>query len=179
MCLIIVCLNILYKNNGFYLVDSTSSIYVYNPDVAAQVSVGNNISIAAIKDYYILASEQNLANKFGYEGSNQLTDVVLLSNDKNKNEVDYSWTETKSIKSMLEQPVTGDFTTLVYKTTALVKEVPGNGFTNFYFFDLDENTGSYTYTQCNGNDFSYLDEFDGKVCTVYMTAHNAKSTKSD
>ena len=51
----------------------------------------------------------------------------------------------------------------------------GTGFTNYYFFDIDGETGSYTYTQCNGSDFAWIDEFDGKICTVYLSIINAKS----
>jgi hypothetical protein len=76
----------------------------------------------------------------------------------------------------VETPVTEDVTTIVYEVTALVKEVPGNGFTNYYFYDLDGETGAYTYTQCNGGDFDWVRAYDGKICTVYLTALNAKSS---
>jgi hypothetical protein len=79
---------------------------------------------------------------------------------------------------MLDAPVTEDTTTIIRRVTALVKKAPGNGFTNYYFNDLDEKTGTYTYTQCNGSDFSWLDKFDGKVCTVYLMILNAKSSQS-
>ena len=59
-----------------------------------------------------------------------------------------------------------------------VVKVEGTGFTNYYFNDLDGVTGSYTYTKCSGGDFTWLDEFDGKICTVYLTAINAKSEAS-
>ena len=39
-------------------------------------------------------------------------------------------------------------------------------------------TGSYVYTQCSGGDFGWLDQFDGKLCTVYFVAINAKSSAS-
>ena len=67
---------------------------------------------------------------------------------------------------------------LRYMVTALVKKAPGSGFVNYYIDDLDEKTGSYVYTQCNGNDFSWLDEFDGEICTVYLVVLNAKSSVS-
>jgi hypothetical protein len=78
----------------------------------------------------------------------------------------------------METPVTENITTNIYKVNALVKKVPGNGFVNYYFNDIDGVTGSYTYTACNGSDFAWLDEFDGKICTVYLSAMNAKSTTS-
>lgn len=164
--------------NGFYLVDETSSMYVYDSQIAAQVSVGNTISIAAIKDYYVLASEQGNADKFGYQGCNQLTNPVLLSNDKANTEFNKSWVSETTVKNLIETPVNTDVTTLIYKVNAYINRVDGTSFTNYYINDLDGTTGSYTYTQCNGNDFAWLDEFNGKICTVYLTAHNAKATDS-
>ena len=87
---------------------------------------------------------------------------------------DYEYT----IKEIMETPLSENMTTNIFKVNALVKKVPGNGFVNYYFNDIDGVTGSYTYTACNGSDFAWLDEFDGKICTVYLSPMNAKSTTS-
>ncbi|MBQ9733106.1 MAG: hypothetical protein IJV74_02600 [Clostridia bacterium] len=164
--------------SGVVLVNGADSIYVYDGDVAGQVSIGNKIEVAASKTYWVLESEKNNADKFGYKGCNQLENAVLVSNDKGNNAWMSGEFETISVKDLLDTPVTEDITTQVYKVTALVKKVPGNGFTNYYFNDLDGTTGAYTYTQCNGNDFEWLDQFDGKICTVYLTVLNAKSSST-
>ena len=166
------------KPNGFILVDSTASIYVYDMDAAQRVQIGNTVEVAGTKDYWILDSEKESAEKFGYTGCNQLTSVTLVSNDKGNTAFDTSWITETTVKDLIETPVTENITTQIYKVTALVKKVPGSGFVNYYFYDLDGETGSYTYTQCNGNDFAWLDAFDGKICTVYLTALNAKSAAS-
>jgi uncharacterized protein YdeI (BOF family) len=167
------------KPSGVVIVDGADSIYIYDNDIAGQVSIGNKIEVAASKTYWVLESEQGNAEKFGYKGCNQLENAVLVSNDKGNNTwINDSISET-TVKDLLETPVTEDITTQVYKVNALVKKVPGNGFVNYYFFDIDGETGSYAYTQCNGSDMTWLDEFDGKICTVYLTALNAKSTSSD
>ena len=166
------------KPNGFYLVDNTSSIYVYSGDIASQVVEGNTIEIAGIKDYYILDSEKANAAKFGYEGCCQLTNPVLISNDKGNTEWNKSWVSETTVKDLIETDFSENITTQIYKVNALVKKVPGNGFTNYYINDIDGKTGTYTYTQANGNDFTWLDPFDGKICTVYVAAHNAKATSS-
>ena len=163
------------KPNGFILVDSTASIYVYDMDAAQRVQIGNTVEVAGTKDYWILDSEKESAEKFGYTGCNQLTSVTLVSNDKGNTAFDISWITETTVKDLIETPVTEDVTTQIYKVTALVKKVPGSGFVNYYFYDLDGETGSYTYTQCSGDDFAWLDAFDGKICTVYLTALNAKS----
>ena len=164
---------------GLILVDSTSSIYVYDGDLAARVKEGNKITILAEKDYWILDTEQNNAAKFGYKGCNQLTSAVFVSNDNGNHAFDKKWIETASVKDILDTPVSTDISTKIYKVTAQIKKAPGNGFTNYYINDLDGKTGTYTYTQCNGSDFAWLDAFDGKICTVYLVALNAKSTNSD
>ncbi|MBQ7398530.1 MAG: hypothetical protein IJW09_06900, partial [Clostridia bacterium] len=167
------------KPIGFVLVDNTQSIYVYGGDATQQVAVGNKVELAASKTYWVLGDEQSLADKFGYKGCNQLEDAYLVSNDKKTDNVfDKSWIQESTVMDMLEAPVTEDTTTIIRKVNALVSKAPGNGFTNYYFNDLDGTTGTYTYTQCNGSDFSWLDQFDGKICTVYLMILNAKSTQS-
>ena len=164
--------------SGVILVDGNDSIYVYSSDVAGQVAIGNKIEVAGVKAYWILETEKNNADKFGYKGCNQIENAILVSNDKS----DHRWTdadfEELTVKELLDTPVTEDITTQIYKVNALVKKVPGNGFTNYYFFDIDGETGAYTYTQCNGSDFTWLDKFDGKICTVYLTLLNAKSSST-
>ncbi len=166
--------------SGMMLVDETGSIYVYDSDLAQSVQIGNKITILADKTYWILDSEQGNAAKFGYKGCNQLESVKLVSNDeKTDNAFDKTWIPESTVKDIVDTPVTEDITSSIYKVTALVKKVPGNGFVNYYINDLDGKTGSYVYTQCNGSDFGWLDAFDGKICTVYLTALNAKSTTSE
>ena len=167
------------KPSGVYLIDGTNSIYVYDGDIAGQVSIGNEITVLGSKDYWVLETESSSANKHGYQGCCQISDAILYNNDKATHEIDFSWCEELSVKEILNIPVTENVTTTTFKTNALVKKVPGNGFVNYYFFDLDGSTGAYTYTQCNGNDFAWLDEFDGKICTVYLSPMNAKSTTTD
>ena len=167
------------KPNGFILVDETSSIYVFDSAIAGQVKIGNKVEIAAEKDFWILDDEKQNAEKFGYTGSNQLAGATLISNDqKTDNTPDFSWVTENTMKELLNAPFTPNITSLIYKVNALVTKDQQTGFVNYYFNDIDGVTGTYTYTQCNGSDFAWLDQFDGKICTVYITALNAKSTAS-
>lgn len=168
-----------YIPSGVILVDNTSSIYVYDSDLAARCAIGNTITVCASKTYWILESEQSNAEKFGYQGCNQLESAALISNDEGSTAFDTSWIEETTVKEILDTPVSTDISTRIFRVTAQIKEVPGNGFTNFYINDLDGKTGSYAYSQCSGGDFEWLREYDGKICTVYVMALNAKSTSSD
>ena len=162
--------------SGVILVDGTSSIYVYDGDLAARCKIGNTVSIYASKTYWVLESEQNNANKFGYAGCNQLEGATVISIDESVTAFDTSWIQDSSVKEILDTPVSTDITSLIFKVTAQVKRVDGSGFINYYINDLDGLTGTYTYTQCSGSDFAWLDQFDGKICTVYLMALNAKSS---
>lgn len=164
--------------NGFYLVDNTGSIYVYGKDTAGVVKEGNTVTIIGEKTYYVLETEQTAANKHGYKGCCQIQNVTLIDNDKKISEFNKTWIEESTVKEIVENDITNDITTNIYKVKALVKKVPGTGFTNYYINDLDGITGSYVYTSCNGSDFTWLDQYDGKICTVYLSPINAKATNS-
>ena len=164
--------------NGFYLVDETGSIYVYGKEVASSVKEGNTITILGEKTYYVLDTEKDFAAKYNYKGACQIDKPVLLSNDKGSSDFDKSWVEESTVKAIMDTPVTENITSNIYKVNALVTKKVEPGFVNYYIDDLDGKTGSYVYTQCNGSDFGWLDEFDGKICTVYLSAINCKSTAS-
>ena len=162
--------------NGFYIVDNTNSIYVYGKDAAASVKIGNTVTVIGEKTYYILENEISAAEKHGYQGCCQIQNAIVLENDKKVSDFDKSWVQETTIKDIMETGLENNITTTIYKVNSLVKKVPGSGFVNYYFDDLDGVTGSYTYTSCSGSDFAWLDEFDGKVCTVYLSVINAKAT---
>ncbi len=165
--------------NGFYLVDESGSIYVYDSQVTPRLKIGNKITVLAEKTYWILDTEKENAKKFGYQGCCQLQNATLKENDeKTDNNFLSLCVKTSTIKEMMEFPVSSNHTTEIYKVNAVVHKREGTGFTNYYFNDLDDTTGSYTYTQCNGSDYAWLDEFDGKICTVYLAIQNAKSSAS-
>ena len=167
-----------HKPSGVMLVDDGASIYVYDSAVASSCRIGNTITVKGTKDYWILDTELTNAEKFGYLGCNQITDATLISNDNGTADFSKKGIAATTIKEIIDTPVTEDITSQLYKVTALITKAPGNGFTNYYINDLDGTTGSYVYTQCNGSDFGWLDAFDGKICTVYLTALNAKSSSS-
>lgn len=164
--------------NGLYLVDDTSSIYVYSNEIAGRVSVGEEVKLAGTRDDYILESEVALAQKWGYQGSVQIADAIFVESIEHDQNPLKDWIEQSTVKDLLETPFTTNITTKIYKVNAIVNKVPGSGFVNYYINDLDNKTGSYVYTLCNGSDFSYLDAVDGKICTVYLALHNAKATAS-
>lgn len=168
------------KPNGFIIVGDNSSIYVYDNQIAIAVAVGNKITLLAKKTMFIPSKEASSAKKFGYKGACQLIDGHLLSNDEATNDLDLSFAQEKTVKEVIETSPSANITSLIYHSNALIKRVQkeGQNFVNYYIDDLDGKTGSYVYTACDGNDFAWMDQYDGKICSVYYTALNAKSTST-
>lgn len=161
---------------GFLLVDDTASIYVYDIDAVGQVAIGNKVTLAAEKAYFISSSEEGNAKKWGYIGANQLTSVTILENDKGNHSYNQSVAETTTVKAIMDTPVSEDITGKLFKADALIKYAEGAGFNNVYIDDIDGKTGSYVYTLCNGSDLDWAIPLSGKVCETYFVALNAKST---
>lgn len=168
------------KPNGFIIVGDNSSIYVYDNQIATSVAIGNKITLLAKKTMFIASKEASSAKKFGYKGACQLIDGHLLSNDEATNDLDLSFAQEKTVKEVIETSPSANITSLIYHSNALIKRVQkeGQNFVNYYIDDLDGKTGSYVYTACDGNDFAWMDQYDGKICSVYYTALNAKSTST-
>lgn len=168
------------KLNGFIIVGDNSSIYVYDNQIAIEVAVGNKITLLAKKTMFIASKEASSAKKFGYKGACQLIDGHLLSNDEATNDLDLSFAQEKTVKEVIETSPSANITSLIYHSNALIKRVQkeGQNFVNYYIDDLDGKTGSYVYTACDGNDFAWMDQYDEKICSVYYTALNAKSTST-
>lgn len=164
--------------SGVILVDDSGSIYVYDRDIAGRAKIGNTVTVLASKAWWILNDEKVNAQKYDYKGSCQLENATLVSISDDVKEFDKSWITKTTVKALLEAPASRNNTTKIFKVQALVSREKGSGFTNYYFYDLDGTTGSYTYTQCNGEDFAWLDDFDGQICDVYLMVMNAKATDS-
>lgn len=159
---------------GFYLIDKTDSIYVYDNQIAARVSEGNKITICGERATWISEKELANAEKLGYKGTVQITNCILESNDNKTNEVDFSFASEKTMKDIINAQIdSNDFST-VYKVNAYITKKPEGDHVNYYFTDLDGISSTYVYTMANGKDYSWLDEFDQKVCTSYIALHNAK-----
>lgn len=163
--------------NGFLLVDETGSIFIYGGFTTVQVREGNKVTVIGEIEHYIDEKEANLAAQIGYQGAIQVSKTTLVSTDKGKNEFSKAGIEDTTIKAILDTKVTEkNITGSLYHATAILNRKQGDGFVNYYIDDLDNKTGSYVYTSNNGSDYSELNEFDGKVVDIYLTAINCKST---
>ena len=167
-----------YSPNGFYLVDKTGSIYVYGGNPAVYVKEGNTVTIVGETDRFISDKEITYAEKYGYQGAIQISSAHLFSNDKGTSEFPKDSIKKTTRKDILNTSLTENITGQIFEVTAVIKKSQGAGFVNYFIDDLDQKTGSYTYTRNNGNDFTWLDEYLDKVVDLFVGVTNCKSAKS-
>lgn len=165
--------------NGFYLIDSTGSIFIYGGMTTVQTKIGNKVTVIGEVEHFVASNEQALAQQNGYEGSIQLSNTYLIDNDNQTHDFDKSWIQESTVKKIMETDVKEkNITTDVFKVKAIIKKKEGGSFVNYYVDDLDGYTGSYVYTSNSGSDFSYLDDYLDQVLNVYLSPINCKSTAS-
>ena len=164
------------NKTGFLLEDGTDGLAVYDQVTANKVAIGDTVDICGTRENYISSRETELAAKWGYTGAIQISDCTAVEITKGDGTLNLSWVANKTVKEILDTPITDNITSQIFATTALITKVPGDGFVNYYINDLDSKTGTYSYTTANGKEYGWLDEFDGKVCSVYLSTLNAKST---
>ena len=164
-----------YSPNGFYLVDKTGSIYVYGGNPAVYVKEGNTVTIVGETDRFISDKEITYAEKYGYQGAIQISSAHLFSNDKGTTEFPKDSVKKTTRKDILSTSLTENITGRIFEVTAVIKKSKGADYVNYFIDDLDQKTGSYTYTRNNGNDFDWLDEYCDKVVDLFVGVTNCKS----
>lgn len=165
--------------NGFLIVDETGSTFVYGGATAVQVKEGNQVTVIGEIDHYIATNEASAAEKIGYQGAMQISNVSLVSNDKEKHEFSKEGIEDTTVKAILDTDVKDEnITANIYHVSAIINKSESDSILNYYIDDLDNKTGSYVYTSNNNSDFSYLDQYVGKVVDLYVSPINCKSTST-
>lgn len=166
--------------NGFILVDSTDSVYVYDMSVANQVQIGNTVTVTGTKDMFVASNAASSAAAVGYEGCLELTDCSLVSNDNGNTAFDTSWIEETTVKKIVDTDFSENITGRIYKANVYITryEQESSDYVNYYLNDLDGTTGSYVYTQASGADFEWLDAYEGHIVSMYFTALNANTSSS-
>lgn len=160
---------------GFYIADETGCIYIYGEDTAKSVSVGNKLILEGEKAYYIPETDSGAAAAENYKGAVQLKNPNVLRNDKGNNEWPKTSVQTaNNLSEILEVPLNQDITGNIYQVKGRIAKVPGSGYTNYYIRDFNRVDSIAFYTQSNGKDYAWLDEYDTLAVEMYCVVQNAK-----
>jgi RPA family protein len=160
---------------GFWLADDTDSIYVYGEDAAKSVAVGNMVTVKGTKAYYIPNTDSGSAASLSYEGMAQLKDPTILHNDGlTTNEIPSGAINESTVSDLSKTPLTTDISGKIYKVKGYYHKYPATGYTNYGITDLNRMDRLNAYTQSNGKDFSWTDDYDGKAVEMLLITTLAK-----
>lgn len=167
--------------DGIVLADGTDTIYVYGPEVADSVQVGNKVKLTANFAQYIVKGEETAAEKWQFTGGLQLEYPKVLSNDgKTDNSYLSELVLDSSLANIENHPMYDNITSNLYKVKAKVHKVQEQGYFNYYFYDPNEVNSMYAYSNYNGAEYNWLAKFDdGKYHECVIMVVNAKCTMAN
>lgn len=167
--------------DGIVLADGTDTIYVYGPEVADSVQVGNKVKLTANFAQYIVKGEEAAAEKWQFTGGLQLEYPKIVSNDgKTDNSYLSKLIYDSSLANIENHPMNDNITSNLYKVKAKVHKVQEQGYFNYYFYDPNEVNSMYAYSNYNGDEYNWLAEFDdNKYHECVIMVVNAKCTMAN
>lgn len=163
---------------GMMVADETGCIYVYGETSAKSCTVGNEIVVKGTKAYYIPKTDTGAAASTNYKGQQQLTYPEIVSNDNGTHEIPSGIIRSiDSLEEVMDTPLTNDITGNLYRVKGRIHSVTSTGpdvYTNYYLYGLNRIDSIAFYTQSNGKDYTWLDEYKDKAVDITFAVLNAK-----
>lgn len=162
---------------GFYLVDNTSSMYVYaGVGNLINVDIGDTVLVNGSITYFISQAESGAGQEIGYDGAQQIAaDVVeIISNDYH--DIPDTGIEKRTIKELSTTNFRDeDLSGTIFHTTATITKNEVSGTQVFYFNDLSMDYSLYTYSTISGAEFGWLNQYVGKSYECLIAVHSLRS----
>lgn len=180
-----VVAKVTYKSSmtkqGLFLVDDSSSIFAYfGTSIASQlenVEEGNKIVLKAKVDHYI-KNATNALNE-NYSGDFQLSNGEILNIDSNVYEIPVTSYSNSTVTTIALTKPENNITGNIYKVRAIVVKNVSTNATSYNLKEVNDLVPSGTtaasiplYSQNSGNDFKWLDEYEGEEVTILVGVQN-------
>lgn len=162
---------------GFYIVDNTSSMYVYSGvGTLTGISIGNTVLVTGEITYFISEPEASAGEEIGYYGAQQIAaETVTLVKD-GFTETPNTGIETKSIKELATTDFReNDLSGTIYRVNATVTYIEVSGTDVYYFNDPSMDYSIYTYSTISGREYSWLESFVGGTYEFTIGVHSLRS----
>jgi len=141
---------------GYWLADSSDSLYVYDPDNAPKLTKGNHLILSGTKSYYIPTNDTNAAAAESYAGMLQLASPTILFNDEaTAGAIPEGALTATTIAELASHALTDDISGKIYKVKGRYTSSVNSDFTNYTFTDLNRVDNLLAYTQSNGKDYAW------------------------
>lgn len=162
--------------DGFILQDGKETIYVFDSTIPETVKEGQKIVITATYDLWMVEDSRPALTALGFTGARQLKAPKLVYTYEGTFDYSFETFDEKSIYDISTAvPGKDNITSNVYRVRAkITKDKPAN-YVNYYYHDPKEVGSMYTYSNHDGKDYAYLDEYcDGKYRECLIMVINAQ-----
>ena len=164
---------------GLYIVDNTSSMYVYcGYGVLDNIEIGNAVLVNGEITHFISRTETGAGAEIGYYGAYQIAADTVEVIDNGYTEIPDVGIETKSIK---ELPTTdfrkNDLSGTIFRVNATLTRADVSNTAVYYFNDPSMDYSIYKYSTICGREFSWLDEYENQLNDYYLFARDLNNKK--
>ena len=162
---------------GFYLVDNTSSMYVYaGAGNIKNVEIGYTVLVNGSIKHFISQQEAGAGAEIGYKGAQQISADVIEVIEAKYHELPDTGIETKTIKELSTTNFrSNDISGTIFKTRATITHTTVSGTEVYYFNDLSMDYSLYTYSTVAGGEFKWLESYVGKTYECLIAVHSLRS----
>lgn len=159
---------------GFWIADDSGSIYIYGENSAKSVKEGNTVIVKGKKSIYIPSNDTGAAASMNYSGMMQLISPEILENDNANSEIPQSAISEIKISELNKIPLSTNISGNIYKVKGSYSRVAQSDFVNYYLNDFNKVDSIMAYTQSNGKDYKWTDEYAGKNVEMLIIVSLAK-----
>lgn len=163
---------------GAFIVDETDSFFVYNNAehmVSLEEAVeGNLIAVTGTVTHFISAENIDKATANNYTGDFQIENITLIYNDNGSHAISGGSIIEKTVQSILETTGSTNLSGTIFKVTGVITKTSSQYYSTYYVKDATQTYSLNVYSQKNGAEFGWLDQYLGTTVTMYLGVQNAK-----
>ena len=162
---------------GLYLVDNTSSMYVYcGHNTITNVEVGQQVFVQGVIDAYISQQEASQGEEIGYYGAQQIRATTVTVYDEGNTALPKAAIPTKTINELATTNFRdNDLSGTIFKVTATVSYMDVSGTDVYYFNDPSLDNSLYTYSTIYGAEFDWVQSLVGCTNEWLLAVHSLRS----
>ena len=162
---------------GFYLVDNTSSMYIYKGYTEVKnLTIGDAVLVNGEIDYFISQQEAGAGSEIGYLGAQQIKADNVEIIDNNYNDIPTVGIEKTTIKELSTTNFRDrDLSGTIFKVNATVTHSNVSGTDVYYFNDPSMDYSVYTYSSISGREFSWIKDYVNTTYEWTIAIHSLRS----
>lgn len=163
---------------GAFIVDKTGVMFVYHYQLFNGATEGNRVIVKGKVVYYVSNAGNAEAN--GYVGDLQMTDAEIIYNNNGVMDFDKTSIQENTIANIVATSGTTNLSGSIFLIkNAIIKKSVSTYATTYNIYDANnEEVFVNFYSQKQGADFAWVDDYIDQTVDVYLGIQNAKYSSS-